>query len=79
MALVFDSLGFAKRLREAGVLGGTTAEAHAEAVRDIIMLDLVTKADLEAALERLTLSLTIRLGGMIAVGIGILAAVGRMH
>ena len=42
-ATAFDTLSYARRLREAGV-----AEAHAEAVRDAIMEGVATKADLNA-------------------------------
>jgi hypothetical protein len=47
MVYTFDSLGYAKRLRERGV-PDDQAEAHAEAARDFIMAELVTKADLLA-------------------------------
>ena len=47
MAYVFDSLGYAKRLRDGGVPQGQ-AEAHAEAARDFIMVELATKADVLA-------------------------------
>ena len=43
----FDTLGYAKRLREAGV-PNPQAEAHAEAAREFIMTELVTKQDLLA-------------------------------
>lgn len=96
MAFAFDTLGYSKRLRDAGV---TTdhAEAHAEAARDFIMTELVTKSDLlalqsslksdllvtrnelQASIDKLGLQMTVRLGGMVALGIGILAAVQRMH
>jgi hypothetical protein len=45
MAYTFDSLGYAKRLRDRGV-PQEQAEAHAEAARDFIMAELVTKTDL---------------------------------
>ena len=47
MVYTFDSLGYAKRLRERGV-PDDQAEAHAEAARDFIMTELATKADLLA-------------------------------
>jgi len=116
MAYAFDTLGYAKRLRDAGV-PAQEAEAHAEAAREFIMTELVTKSDLdvtrreleasmdnreqrmdireqrltalitatrhelEAKIQRLEsrfegmeLRLTIRLGGMMAVAVAILAA-----
>ena len=50
MVYTFDSLGYAKRLRENGV-PQNQAEAHAEAARDFIMAELVTKIDLRAELQ----------------------------
>jgi hypothetical protein len=92
VAWAFDTLGYAKRLREAGV-ANPQAEAHAEAAREFIMIELVTKQDLQAvrqdllatkqelqaAMDTLTLRLTVRLGGMIAAGIGALALLQRLH
>jgi hypothetical protein len=45
MAYAFDTLGYAKRLRDAG-LPANEAEVHAEAARDFIMAELMTKQDL---------------------------------
>ena len=47
MAFAFDSLRYAKHLREAGV-PQDQAEAHAEAARQFIMAELVTRYDLDA-------------------------------
>ena len=98
-----DTLAYAKRLRDAGI-PAEQAEAHAEAAREFIMAELVTKADLQqvaeglhrdmeilrrdmdtirrehdSALDRQTLRMTVRLGGMIAVGIALLASLIRLH
>ena len=77
MAYAFDTLGYAKRLRAAGV-NQEQAEAHAEATRDFVMVELVTKSDLQAAMDTLSLRLTLRLGVMFAAGIGILAAIIKL-
>ena len=75
MVYAFDALGYdAKRLRDGGV-PNPQAEAHAEAARDFIMIELVTKQDLQSAIETQTLRLTVRLGGIVAAGVGVLAAV----
>jgi hypothetical protein len=74
----FDTLGYSKRLREVGV-SNDQVEAHAEAAREFIMGEIVTKTDMQAALDALTLRLTVRLGGMIAAGIGALALLQRLH
>jgi hypothetical protein len=78
VAWAFDTLGYAKRLRDAGV-ANPEAEAHAEAAREFIMGEVVTKTDMQAAMDTLTLRLTVRLGGMIAAGIGALALLQRLH
>lgn len=48
MAFAFDTLGYAKKLRENGI-PQEQAEAHAEAAREFIMAELVTKIDLNSA------------------------------
>jgi hypothetical protein len=48
MVYAMDTLGYAKRLRDAGV-PQQQAEAHAEAARDFVMGELVTKTDLQSA------------------------------
>ena len=78
MALVFDSLGYSRRLRDAG-LDPNVAEAAADAARDYIMLDLVTKSELREALDTQTLRLSVRMGVMLAAGLTILAAIQRVH
>ena len=88
MAYAFDTLGYAKRLRDAGISQGQ-AEAHAEAAREFVMGDLATKADLQAiradlqaAMDTLSLRLTLRLGVMLATGlatsIGLIAAIIKL-
>jgi hypothetical protein len=90
-----DTLGYAKRLRDAGI-PQQQAEAHAEAARDFVMAELVTKTDLqstrnalestmrnsvqllEAKIDSHTLRLTVRLGGLLAAGIAILAAILKL-
>lgn len=49
MAYAFDTLGYAKRLRDAGI-SMLEAEAHAEAAREFIMAELVTRADLNTSI-----------------------------
>ncbi|MGX1098869.1 hypothetical protein [Amorphus sp. MBR-141] len=73
MALTFDSLSYARRLEGAGI-SRDHAEAHAEAARDFIMAELVTRQDLRDALDRQSLLLTVRLGAIMVTGIGALAA-----
>jgi hypothetical protein len=81
----FDTLGYAKRLREAGV-PNPQAEGHAEAAREFNMIELVTKQDLlateqklQAAMDNLALRLTVQLGGIVVAGLGALALLIRLH
>ncbi len=85
MALVFDSLSYSRKLREAG-LDPKIAEAAADAAREFMMLELVTRNDLNTAIEGLrreienqTLRITIRMGVMLTAGVSILAAIQRLH
>lgn len=87
MALAFDTLGFSKAQQKAGV-AAQQADAHAEAVRDHVMPEIATKADiaelraatkadlqrLENLIERQTLQLTVRLGGLVIAGVAALTA-----
>ena len=73
VAYAFDTLGYAKRLRDGGV-PNPQAEAHAEAAREFIMIELATKQDMQAAIDTQTLRLTVRLGGIVAAGFGVVAA-----
>jgi hypothetical protein len=73
----FDTLGYAKRLRDAG-LSTEQAEAHAEAAREFMMAALVTKTDLALALDHMALKLTVRLGGMVALAVAVLATIIKL-
>jgi len=77
MVFAFDTLSFARHLRDHGV-PQDQAEAHAEAVRQFIMTELVTKTDLAQAMDLQTLRLTVRLGAMFVVGISALAALLKL-
>lgn len=77
MTIAFDTLGYSKALQKAGITA-KNADAHAEAARDFIMSDLMTKADLAAAMDNLTLRLTVRLGGLLMAGVGALAVLIKL-
>jgi hypothetical protein len=84
MAIAFDSLGYARHLRDHGV-PPEQAEAHADAARTYIMQELVTREDLRVALDNLDLRLstriqaqTIRRGVMIAAAVAILATLQKL-
>ena len=82
--ITFDTLAYAKKLKEAGV-PDAQAEVHAEAIAELIDERIATKQDLkelEITLRRdvkeLELRLTIRLGAMMAVSIAIIAALVKL-
>ena len=77
MVSAFDTLSFARYLREKGV-PSEYAEAHADAVRQFVMSELVTKQDLTLAVDNVTLRLTVRLGVLLAAGIAILGALIKL-
>jgi hypothetical protein len=80
----FDTLGYAKRLRDAGV-SQLQAEAHAETAREFVMAELVTKTDIQALtahfdakLDTLSLRITVRLGAMLFIAVGALATLLKL-
>ncbi|HLH90782.1 MAG TPA: hypothetical protein VKX28_20200 [Xanthobacteraceae bacterium] len=77
MVFAFDTLSFPPHLRENGV-PQKQAEAPAEAVRQFIMAELVTKQGLAMALKMQTLQLTVRLGVMLFLAVGALAAIVKL-
>jgi len=50
VSFAFDTLSYARRLRDSGI-PTDQAEAHADAAREFIMTGLVTKADLHREIE----------------------------
>jgi len=84
-AITFDTLKFVQTLEEAGV-DRQQASAFAAAVRDSHeAADLATKADLRemevrmgAKMESLELRMTIKLGSLLTIGIGLILAVLKL-
>ncbi len=74
--VTFDTLEFTRKLRDAGF-----DEKQAETVVRVLAESqekLVTREHFDAKLEALELRLTIKLGGLIAAGIGIIAAILKL-
>ncbi len=65
----FDTLGYFEKLKAAGI-PEAHAKAQVEVIREVIEDKVATKQDL----KELEYRLTIRFGSMIAVAVGILAA-----
>lgn len=73
----FDTLGYARRLEEAGFTR-QQAEVHANALREVIDERLVTKDYLDARLRELEYRLVIRLGSMMAASVALVAALVKL-
>lgn len=77
MAYAFDTLGYARTLRNAGI-PADQAEAHADAARDFIMTDLVTKEDLRINNQLLVQEILIKLGALVAAAIAATGVLVKM-
>ena len=75
--MAFDTLEYARRLKGAG-FSDQQAEVLAEATRDLVADEMVTKSFLQSELEKLAMRLTIRMGTIGAVCVGALAAVIKL-
>lgn len=82
--VVFDTLAYAKKLKKAGFTE-EQAEIQAEALAEIVDERLATKQDiselrreLKEMEERLTYKLTIRLGTMLVVAVGVIATLVKI-
>jgi len=73
MAVAFDTLVYARRLRQAG-FSEQQAEVQAEALAAVVAETLATKQDLRELEYRLTL----RLGAMLTVAVGAVAALVKL-
>ncbi len=73
----FDTLGYARRLEEAGFTR-QQAEVQANALREVIDERLVTKDYLDARLRELEYKLVIRLGTMMAASVAIVATLVKL-
>ena len=83
-ATTFDTLGYFEKLKAAGV-PEEQAKVQAGALRELIDDKLATKQDLQELetrldnkIEKLEYRLTIRLGGMMAASIAIVAALVKL-
>ncbi|MCX7814454.1 MAG: DUF1640 domain-containing protein [Tepidimonas ignava] len=82
-ALTFDTLKFARRLKEAGMdprLAEEQAEALAEAL-EANLENLATKADiadLRKDMQLMEQRLIIKLGSMMVVAVGVVAALAKL-
>jgi len=78
--VTFDMLAYAKKLKAAGFTD-QQAEVQAQAFAEIIEERLATKQDIELLrrdMKELEMRLTLRLGGMMAASIAIVAALVKL-
>jgi hypothetical protein len=75
--MAFDTLEYSRRLKGAG-FSDQQAEVLAEATRDLIADEMVTKSFLQSELEKLSMRLTIRMGTIAAVCVAALAAIIKL-
>jgi hypothetical protein len=73
-AMTIDTLAYTKALEAAGV-DREVAEAQAEALIKYVLPELVTKADLEQAIDRFEHRLTVRFFGMTLGVVGMMNGV----
>jgi hypothetical protein len=82
--MTFDTLEYSRRLKSAG-FSEQQAEVLAEATRDLITDEMVTKSflqseirNLQSEIEKVAMRLTIRMGTIAAVCVGALAAIIKL-
>ncbi len=79
-AIAFDALSYAKKLKKVGFTE-EQAEVQAETLSAIINSNLATKHDIENIrkdIELLKHDLILKLGGMLAVSVGVVAALVKI-
>ncbi len=80
--VTFDTHKFIRRLRDSG-MPDEQAEALADALRDVQSeAELATKRDiqdLETRIREVELRLTIKIGGMLVIAVGVLAALLKLQ
>jgi hypothetical protein len=75
--MAFDTLSYARRLKASGFTD-QQAETLADATKELVADEMVTKSFLESELDKLSMRLTIRMGTIAVVTVGVLAAVIKL-
>jgi hypothetical protein len=73
MPVIFDTLAYARRLKSAG-FSDEQAEAQAEMLAEVVTETVATKQDL----RELEYRLTIRLGTIMTVAVGVMVALVKL-
>ena len=75
--MAFDTLSYARRLKASGFTD-QQAETLADATKELVTDQMVTKSFLESELDKLSMRLTIRMGTIAILCVGALAAVIKL-
>ena len=73
-SIPFDTLKLARSLREKAKFAPEQAEGLADALSEAFQNEIATKTDL----RELELRLTIKIGGMLVIAVGVLAAILKL-
>jgi hypothetical protein len=73
-AIPFDTLKLARSLRDKAKFAPEQAEGVADALSEAFQEEIATKTDL----RELELRLTIKIGGMLVIAVGVLAAILKL-
>jgi hypothetical protein len=73
VAVAFDTLAYSRRLKQAGV-PVEQAEAQADALAQVVGETLATKQDI----RELEYRLTMRLGAMLTIAVGVVATLTKL-
>jgi hypothetical protein len=76
--ITFDTLKFANTLKAAGVTPAQTEAVAISEVLEVNLKDLVTKDDMIREMRNLEQRLIIKLGALMALSIGIVAALVKL-
>jgi hypothetical protein len=75
--MAFDTLSYARRLKASG-FSDQQAETLADATKELVTDQMVTKSFLESELDKLAMRLTIRMGTIAALCVSALAAIIKL-
>ena len=75
--MAFDTLSYARRLKASGFTD-QQAETLADATKELVADEMVTKSFLASELEKLSMRLTIRMGTIAVLCVGALAAIIKL-
>ena len=75
--MAFDTLSYARRLKASG-FSDQQAETLADATKELVADQMVTKDFLASEMDKLSMRLTIRMGTIAVVVVGALAAIIKL-